>query len=821
MIGPATVFQRPWARLAALLAFLASVTALVFAAIERPAAPAALPLAPLRGPLSQHVLLVVVDGLRYDVATNPRLMPAFARAMAERSSAEIWAGRVSMTSSAILGYGTGQPGRLEQVVRNLHAEVPPYNSWLHNARSRGLALCAVGDPAWPSVYAGDLDCHRCDPEGVAIDVDFNAQTFRDARELLATSPNFMVAHFVTPDHQGHAYGIQSARYAAHIHDFDAKLAAWLDELTPEWTVLVTSDHGAADSGTHGTDVPVQRRSPLYAYGPGIRDGVHAEKRFEQVDLSATLPLLLGVAPPAHGTGRVLVELLALEPAEAANVTCAQATRTLRYGEHVAGGAALAPARDALTSCAATHTVAERELAAERATRSVDDAVSEATGLSAPSTLRWLALVLITALAFGAVLLGRIDVRGLLFGAAISASSVYLVLGVERLPGIFPNVVRIAFFVFANLLLCGLVLRPAPLLRLSERALPFTAGLIPGALACTYPADARPEAYVIVALLIPAYFLWPARYSSAAAAAPTPKRAHSASRADLAALLVGLVLLLPVALREDGTYSSWLADATQRAAVATAVALLWLAWQHRALAVKPALFALLAAFTVAPLWLRPVVPPLVGRGAWLACAVLLILGVRWRRYDLALLAGVVSVLWVSREFEAVPLIAAATLAWLVGGALGRQERPLTTTDILLLALLGLSLVCALRVGQQNGLDFGGMDWGAGAFGDANVPAWLIGCALGYKYLAAGGIVVLGFSRKLGSAERWRLARALTLTWTARAVALSAMFVVAGNSFWTAMRVIGELPAALAFTAGSLVFAELLRSNLAESSANRIE
>ena len=43
-----------------------------------------------------------VDGLRYDLATDPETMPLFARAMQEHSSGEIWAGQITMTSGALL-----------------------------------------------------------------------------------------------------------------------------------------------------------------------------------------------------------------------------------------------------------------------------------------------------------------------------------------------------------------------------------------------------------------------------------------------------------------------------------------------------------------------------------------------------------------------------------------------------------------------------------------------------------------------------------------------------------------------------------------------
>jgi hypothetical protein len=111
-----------------------------FVLILRPAPPP--PLAPPTAmpALTRHLLLVVVDGLRYDVATDPARMPHFAEAMRQHRSAEILAGRICMTSAAVQNYGTGRRGRFAQIVRNINPDPPAYNSWLKNAADRGLAL---------------------------------------------------------------------------------------------------------------------------------------------------------------------------------------------------------------------------------------------------------------------------------------------------------------------------------------------------------------------------------------------------------------------------------------------------------------------------------------------------------------------------------------------------------------------------------------------------------------------------------------------------------------------------------------------------------
>ena len=164
--------------------------------------------------LTKHLLFVIVDGLRYDIATDPERMPHFAEAMRSHRSAEILAGPVSMTSSAILTFATGQRGRLEQVARNINPDPPPYESWMQNARERGLSVALVGDRTWTEMFGPYFSELRQDPPGVAMEHDFNDKTFRDAREILAHAPNAMVLHFVTPDHRAIATAYYQRRTAS-------------------------------------------------------------------------------------------------------------------------------------------------------------------------------------------------------------------------------------------------------------------------------------------------------------------------------------------------------------------------------------------------------------------------------------------------------------------------------------------------------------------------------------------------------------------------------------------------------------------------------
>lgn len=795
-------YRRFWAIVSALCLFGGSVVFSILYVLAPAPAPAEIVVGPALNPrLTPRLLLVIVDGLRHDVATDPARMPHFSQAMRSHLSGESWASSVSMTSSGVLGLGTGQRGRLEQVVRNLSSKRPPFNSWLANARRSGVKIAVAGDLGWWEMYGDGIVAMRRDPEGVAGDADFNAQTFANTRELLAGNYDAVVAHFVTPDHQGHTYGVQSERYARHIHGFDADLARLLAALDSTWTVIVTSDHGASDTGKHGTDLAVERRSPVYAYGPGITELSRPKQSIEQLDLSATLPVLLGVSPPAHGTGAVLSDWLRLSESEAANVACEHARRVVDYARVVASRAAVAPASAAISECASENRPQLRSAAALRAVRASDRAVSNATGLASPSRVPLLCGVGGALLVSLLAIFGRgLDVRALVSGALVLGVTVLLVREVERLPGAYPNVVRGTLLALGNAVLLALILWPARVLRLTVRGMPYTLALLPGILVFGYPADVAPEAFVTTA--IASFVLM----GSLASGTFDQTRGGFRSRSTRRWLpwALALAALAPTLYRQNATYSGLLPENSQGALASIALTAALYAMRRPLGSTWRELLPLWVV-ALAPIWLRSVLDPLSGRSAWLLTAGSFVFELlQQRNRARASWLGMCTCLWLARSFESLPLVALVVLCWSVGeAAKPADEQPNPAAD-LLLTTLGFCAIFTLRIGLQDGLDLGGMDFGAGVFHDLHVGAIWVGFALVFKYVLAMLTLLLALSHQL-TAERMRgFARALLAAATLRVFALTCTFFVAGSSYWTAFRIIGDLPAMLALDLCCLLF-----------------
>ena len=779
--------------------------------------------------LARHVVFVIVDGLRWDIANDRKRMPRFSEALRNHSSGELWAGHITMTSSAVLAFGAGQRGDLDQVLENLHPPLLGVGNWLENAKRAGLRVMAVGDLAWSQSYARDLDQFRADPEGVSIDHDFNAQTFRHAQELQRKLPDLLVAHFVTPDHQGHAYGVLSSRYAEHIRDFDRRLFEWLDSLTPDFTVIVTSDHGAAVSGTHGTDTTAQRRCPLFAYGPGIRPGIHGQRSVDQVEIPGLLSALLGVPNAPQSRGTVPFEWLDETPDHQRRLACQEIARLgALTGQRTTATHGAMLSRNVLESamecCEDLRSARDCTTQARNLAQEYDRDLGQSQGVTSTHGLVWILIAVLTALvaaltSHGTRVLALIGV-GLIW-LVVSLSLTY---SVERLPGHWPNVIRAQLFLLSNAVLLTIALRFKRWTLTLERHWVLALSVFPGWLLVSYTVNTQIEAYAVIVVLG-----WLACLTNAS---PSPRSIAGVSLRRKVwvmpvALLATLGLLAIPGTRSSDVCPAFFAQSTLPAAVIAgallALSIVWTLWdrshplvdanlddlgvtqrQERSSSSRSRIVEIAFGLSVVLLSfaLRHSNISWIGRLAWvssgLCAAMALIAGHR----RLALVLGVTSYVWVSRDFECVVFASALVVAGIVSrGSFNMSPRKTTETEtgrmgyrwVSITFLFALSYI--QWIGLQGGLQLTTMDFAAGTFGDSHVPHWLTGACLAYKFLIAEVILIAIYTHRVRHDERVRLLSGLIAAHVARGVALLLMLATCGHSYWTAFRVVADLPFAL--------------------------
>lgn len=831
--------------IAAVVVVVGLLVGLIALVVPRPPPETVAVPAPFGPPLTKHLVFVIVDGLRFDVATDSARMPIFARRMREETSGEILSGRVSMTSSAILTYATGQRGDVDQIINNESGSAVAYNHLIGNARAAGLITAATGDWAWFRMFKGAWSMERPDPQGIAIDVDYNAEIFEAAYRFIQASPrpNFTVVHFVTPDHQAHAYGALSERYQRHIADFDRQLDALLKALPEDTTVVVTSDHGATDTGTHGTDTLIQRRSPIFAYGPGIVPDRKEPSSLDQIDIPSTFAALLGVSAPAHGRGHVLAGWIATSDEERARIACADLERLSTYARAHSIDAAAPVLKASKLACADPSPNARIERAASAA-RAIDQELGQAA--LGGRSFGWLIPVLgvFAAVALALFAIGRRALsatRDILLSVAaflaLAAFSIALTFGLERLPGVAPNASRAALYVVAHLLLIAALWKARASAAFLDCRPALGAVLLPGLLLVTPPRTTQAESFVLAALFALAAVTvgFPASTPSANAGppGPPPRRQWAESPLVVVAVFVALAVLAQVGFREHSFFPRSAYPYRLPIALASIAALgvarafaaarqLAPELRGQTPAVPPRVWALAAigvAIAGSSLVLRRYAPAPVCIVAWLGLPFLAAIAWRRRLQPLAELLAFASYVWVSRDVEH-PFVAITFLvASAVGNALHERtpNEPARPSIVILLVTFLFAWGFVQRVGVQTGVDFTSFDWGAGAFRDRGASLARIGAALVYKHAFVRAAIVYALFEALSPSLRAWTARGLLAAETLRTALLAVMLYVCGSSFWTALRVIGDLPHAI--TATSVAALAILALALADRERNK--
>jgi hypothetical protein len=804
-----------------LLAIVAGIVGVVLREMLRLPEVPALQLAAPSEPRTGHKLLfVVADALRYDYATDPQRAPNIARHMRQHTHGELWAGRITMTSAAVLAMGTGQRGDFAEVITNLHAGRTRFDDFVNSARRAGLTTGLVGDEVWKLMF-GSFQPELNDASGMAIDVDNSPQMFAAAAEILEREPrpDLLVVHLIATDHQGHAHGMASSRYAQFLKRFDADMEALLQKVPADTAVMFMSDHGATDTGAHGSDIPIARRSPFFAYGPGIRRGVDLGE-LDQIDLGPTVAALLGVPAPRHARGTVITELLDVSEARAGQLACADARRASELAAAQDMHETVASMREQMRSCAEPGGEPAEKVAGSRAAvRTLDADLELAQSLRGTRGALAISLVLAALLLVLALSARRVSPAPRPFGPrwavlalAMCALSVVLTFQVERITPPWHNVTRAVLFAAAGIALLVGLLRPNLGVRFYERTGALGWVLLPGALAWSYTANTQVMSWVLLAVgaVLLAFGLDAERRSGWLSWAR-----RTASAADLLVVAGSLVFLLPFAIHQDEPLASGL---TNRPGLLLGLGLaamtLWLLYAWKKVEPRPPWWtlALAIALTVSSLLLRRFAPSPLGIGALFVLPAVSAAALLGRRPVLAMGAGLGAWAWVSRDHEVLPLVACLAIAEVCGRILASRPTPegnaprndAFTSSAWISALAVTVLFCLsflVRVGLQRGLDFPSMDFGAGSFGDPGASSFRIGAALTWKYVAGELVLIVVFLWRASARDRRCVLLSFAALSAIRGAAIASMLFVGRGSYWTAFRTLSDQAPALCTAAAA--------------------
>jgi hypothetical protein len=274
------------------------------------------PRQPLGEPLVQRVVFVLIDGLRLDTSLQSDVMPNLAdlrqqgawATMHSRPPSYSQAGYTTLLTGAWPDINDGPPINLdyEDIFTFTQDDLV---SAIHRAGLR-TAISAynwfeklVPQDAVSAAYYTSGEDHQADLQVVDAALPWIANG----------EYHFILIHLDQIDYAGHYEGgpidLHWEQAAYRADELLRQIVSGLD--LSQDTVLVTSDHGHIDRGGHGGHDPITLIEPFLLVGAGIVPGFYDD--VNMVDVAPTLSALLGANLPASSQGRVLTEMLTLQP----------------------------------------------------------------------------------------------------------------------------------------------------------------------------------------------------------------------------------------------------------------------------------------------------------------------------------------------------------------------------------------------------------------------------------------------------------------------------------------------------------------------------
>ncbi len=238
--------------------------------------------------MSNRVILVILDGLRLDVAQSSM---GFLSHLIETQCVSFYPVRAELPTLSRPLYEvllTGTSASVSGITSNDEVRLSNQTSVFHLARQAGLTTAAAAYSWFSELYNcvpfdWQRDRHQHDPQLPIqhgsfywVDTYPDSHLFADAEMLRQQwHPDFLLVHPMGIDDVGHRFGGNSKDYRGRAIATDSLLA----QLLPQWrdagyTILITSDHGMNADGQHGGPLSDVRDVPLFCLGSEFRPGVY-------------------------------------------------------------------------------------------------------------------------------------------------------------------------------------------------------------------------------------------------------------------------------------------------------------------------------------------------------------------------------------------------------------------------------------------------------------------------------------------------------------------------------------------------------------------
>jgi predicted AlkP superfamily pyrophosphatase or phosphodiesterase len=268
------------------------------------------------GKVTDHVIVISIDGLRPDAITKfgARTLLRLMREGSYSLQAQTILPSKTLPShtSMVTGVDADRHGitwNNDQTDDHGHVDVP---TMFGLARETGFRTAAFFSKTkfHHLETPNSLDYVRSPRGGVFDDRWPAAYTTRLVKQYIdraPVAPNLVFVHIGEPDYAGHLFGWMGSMYAKAVLRADEAVDEIIDEAEDRFgrgnfTVIVTADHGG-HGRNHGSSDPRDTTIPWIVWGEGVQGGTMLTRPIRTMDTAATALWMLGVQAPEAWVGK--------------------------------------------------------------------------------------------------------------------------------------------------------------------------------------------------------------------------------------------------------------------------------------------------------------------------------------------------------------------------------------------------------------------------------------------------------------------------------------------------------------------------------------
>ncbi|WP_291291955.1 alkaline phosphatase family protein [Enterococcus sp.] len=234
---------------------------------------------PAKTQMTEKLLLLVLDGCRYDIAMEQMGVLNHYVDYKQAQLIKVLAEMPSSSRALDEVLATGVPSYRNGILANADIRLSKERSLFDLVKTAG-GITAAAAHYWQSElfnqapYEMKRDRIQHDPQkGIQHGIFYNdnqypdSHVFADGHFLLRTyQPHLLLIQARNIAETGHRYTSNSKEYRQSVSQADQLIGVYLqDWLAAGYQVLVTASHGMDEYGLHGGSTAAQREVPLYIF----------------------------------------------------------------------------------------------------------------------------------------------------------------------------------------------------------------------------------------------------------------------------------------------------------------------------------------------------------------------------------------------------------------------------------------------------------------------------------------------------------------------------------------------------------------------------